>query len=302
MYFTTKSLVIALAAGAVAMPADTPHGDGPGALSKHKMGGKPPGGNSTKSAPAHKRDFLGLPFPNITDIISGIGARGEEGVKHPGPPPHGAKNATKLPPPGAKHVRRSWFGSEGGGSKLPSGKNMTMPEALKATKTRRQEEGGKEEEDEEGEEKEGGGGGGEDDEGGESEESSEAEEGGEEEKPKKPEGSEAAKPKKPEGSGAPKPEKPKGSGTPVAAAAAARDEGGKKGGKPKKPEGSGAPKPKGSGAPKPPKGSDAPVAAAGHKRSPTPPHAPKSNGTMPHPPGPAGKRKARGPVALRFWA
>ncbi|KAK7978587.1 hypothetical protein PG996_004641 [Apiospora saccharicola] len=78
MYFTTKTLVIALAAGAVAMP------------SKPKMDGKPPGGNSTKPAPppagekgAEKRDFLGVPFPNITDIIKGIGkgvaGRGEEG-------------------------------------------------------------------------------------------------------------------------------------------------------------------------------------------------------------------------------
>ncbi|KAK8093675.1 hypothetical protein PG997_000360 [Apiospora hydei] len=72
MYFTTKTLVIALAAGAVAMPADTPHGGASGALSKPKIGG-----NSTKLTPppsgakkgADKRDFLGIP-PSPTSQTS----------------------------------------------------------------------------------------------------------------------------------------------------------------------------------------------------------------------------------------
>ncbi|KAK8086211.1 hypothetical protein PG994_001185 [Apiospora phragmitis] len=208
MYFTIKTLVVALAAGAVAMPADTPHSGAAGGA-------------------VEKRDFLGFPFPNITDILKGkpLGRRGEEedGPKLPGPP-DGGKNATK-PAPGAKHVRREAHRPKLPGGGPPGHKNMTMPA---------------------GEDEEGGG-----------EEGSEGEEGG--------------APKKPEGSGAPE--------------------------KPKKPKGSGAPKPpKASGAPEPP------VAAAGS----APAHAPKANGTVPHPPGPKAheKRTARAPAALpiRFWA
>ncbi|KAK7949075.1 uncharacterized protein PG986_009961 [Apiospora aurea] len=253
MYFTTKALVIALAAGAVAMAADTPHGGAPGALSKPKHGG-----NSTKLTPpppgakkgADKRDFLGIPFPNITGIFKGIGARDEEGAKLPGPPHHGGKNATKLPPPGVRRVRRSLARSKEDCGELPGGKNMTMPEA---TKTKRQEE-----EDDEDKAPKGDGG-----------ESEEGEEGG-------------------VGTGSDDKEADDGNGSGAPEAEDEEDD------KPKKLEG--------SGAPKPPKGSDAPVTAAGS----APPPAPKSNGTMPHPPGHkgAGKRKARSPVALpiRFWA
>ena len=251
MHFSTKTLVIALAAGAVAMP------------SKPKMDGKPPCGNSTKPMPppagekdAEKRDFLGIPFPNITDIFKGIGARGE------------ADEGEKPMLPGLPH----------------SGKNMTLPRGLRATKTtkaRRQEEGGDDEE------------------------------GG---APKKPEGSGAAKPKKPEGSGAPKPpkecgapkpENPKGSGAPKPEKRQDKE--------PKNPEGCGKPK-------KPEEGED-PVAAAGSppkhaagEKPPTPPggngalaavgFAPPSppNGTMPHPKV-QGKRTVRGPTSpIHFWA
>ncbi|KAK8036916.1 hypothetical protein PG991_001230 [Apiospora marii] len=275
MHFTTKTLVIALAAGAVAMP------------SKPKMDGKSPCSNSTKHAPspagekdAEKRDFLGIPFPNITDIFKGIGARGEEGeggkAMLPGPRPHG-------------------------------GKNMTLPRGLKATKTtktRRQEEGGDDEE---------GGAGGEEDDDDEEGGAPKKPKGSGAPKPKKPEGSGAAKlktrqdkkPKKPEGSGAPKPpkecgapkpEKPKGSGAPKHK----KPEGC---GKPKKQEGSGVPKPPtASGAPKKPEeGEEPPVAAAGRK----PPTPYGGNGTMPHPPGPKvqGKRTVRGPTSpIHFWA
>lgn len=288
MYFTTKTLVIALAAGAVAMP------------SKPKMDCKHPGGNSTKPAPppggekeAGKRDFLGMPFPNITDIIKGIGKEvaglGEEGGEEepmlPGPPPHGGKNMTKPAPPGTRRVRR--WRTKSGGPIMPGGTNMTLPRGLKATKTRCQ-EGGKDKE-KEAEDKEGGA-------------------------PKKPEGIGAAKPKKPEGGD--KPKKPEGSGAPKPPKASGAP-------KPKKPEGGDKPKkPEISGAPKKPEEREEPVAAAGgppkpapNGKPPTPPNgtlaaagsAPQAppNGTMSHPPSPKveGKRTVRGPTSpLRFWA
>ncbi|KAK8024787.1 hypothetical protein PG990_002610 [Apiospora arundinis] len=302
MYFTTKTLVIALAAGAVAMPADTPAG-GPAALSKPKMDGKSPvGGNTTHPKPPpedttsppspddkemEKRDFLGIPFPNITDLLSGlkdnknIARRGgkEGSAKLPGGPYHGGKNMTK--PVGHKHAARGCSESKGR-PKIPDGMNMTKPAGLRLRKA--------------------GGGDGPDDGSssgnGDNDASgplSTSEKGGKEGGDKKEDG-----PPKTETSGAPKPKKPEASGAP------------------KKPEPSGAPKPKKSEGGGEDEGEDGgeggePVAAAARKKQPCPPKngtvaaaGSKHNGTMPHPPGPKtkeGKRNVRGPaLPIRFWA
>ncbi|KAK8129358.1 hypothetical protein PG999_001738 [Apiospora kogelbergensis] len=206
MYFTTKALVVALAAGAVAMPSDAP-GGGAAALSKPKMHGKTPpmGGNMTHPKPpspgdekeVDKRDFLGIPFPNITDLLSGLKdnvRRSEEGAKLPGGPPPGHRNMTK--PTGLRHSAKG-CAEKKGGPKFPGGMNMTRPAGLRLRKATRAEKGGKEGDRDT--EDEGGKEGGDDEEGG---------------APKKPESSGAPKPKKPEASGVPKPKKPEASGAP----------------------------------------------------------------------------------------
>ncbi|KAK7979735.1 hypothetical protein PG989_012192 [Apiospora arundinis] len=310
MYFTTKTLVIALAAGAVAMPADTPAG-GPAALSKPKMDGKSPvGGNATHPKPPpedttsppspddkemDKRDFLGIPFPNITDLLSGlkdnknIARRGgkEGSAKLPGGPYHGGKNMTK--PAGHKHAARGCSESKGR-PKIPDGMNMTKPTGLRLRKAKRAGEEGEGKEEEGGDKDESGAEGADGEEG-------EDEEG---EGPPIPGGKNMTKPaglrlrkatrvmKRADDESVPDDGSNSGDGPDDGSSSGSGDndasgplstseKGGKEGGdkkedsppktetsgapKPKKPEGSGAPKPKkpeASGAPKKPEPSGAP--------------------------------------------